>query len=332
MVFDVSSIDSSVMWDVFYTGGRSDRRQFFANAHGGDIHRPGEVSQAERTRQSDQVRCLARADRPAGREVHPVRYWSRALIGLGLVTAGLAIENRAVFKLSLIGTCASGGPYVSARPCPPGTGTTILSIFLALVIAGVGMGLFAARGGGMSKGLATLGLGTMAWSLGFLTNGVTMLIAAYGPAASTGPGSKTGAIIVAATFIPLGLGPLLLLPLRRLGRSKTEALEEKGKRAPGVVTAVRDTGVTINENPRVHVDVRVEPPGEEPFQVTHTATISRVSLPRAGDRVTVIYDPATTQGRGAIRDAAAGGAVHAARHAGNVEPGCAPAARGGRRA
>ena len=220
-----------------------------------------------------------------------MKYWSRALIGLGLVTAGLALENHAVFKLSLIGTCASGGPYVSARPCPPGTGTTILSIFLALLIAGVGMGLFAARSGGMSKGLATLGLGTMAWSLGFVTNGVTLLIAAYGPAASTGPGSKTGAIIVAATFIPMGLAPLLLLPLRRLGRSKTEELEEKGKHAPGVVTAVRDTGVTINENPRVHVDVRVESPGEAPFSVTHTATISRVSLPRAGDRVTVIYDP-----------------------------------------
>ena len=61
MVFDVSSIDRSVMWDVFYKGGRSDRRQFLANAHGGDIHRPGEVSQGERKRQSDQVRCLARA-------------------------------------------------------------------------------------------------------------------------------------------------------------------------------------------------------------------------------------------------------------------------------
>jgi len=220
-----------------------------------------------------------------------VKYWTRALIGLGLVTAGLALENHAVFKLALIGTCASGGPYVSARPCPPGTGTTILSIFLALLIAAAGLGVFAARGGGTSKGLATLGLGTMAWSLGFLTNGVTMLIAAYGPAASTGPGSKTGAIIVAATFIPLGLGPLLLLPLRRFGRSKTEELEEKGRQAPGVVTAVRDTGVTINQNPRVHVDVRVEPPGEEPFPVTHTATISRVSLPRTGDHVTVIYDP-----------------------------------------
>lgn len=61
MVFDVSSIDGSVMWNVFYTGGRADRRQFFADARGRDVHRPGEASQAERRRQTAQVRCLGRA-------------------------------------------------------------------------------------------------------------------------------------------------------------------------------------------------------------------------------------------------------------------------------
>ena len=69
------------------------------------------------------------------------------------------------------------------------------------------------------------------------------------------------------------------------------ALVATGSRAPGVLTDVRDTGTTINENPRVEVRLRVEPPGEEPFELARKLMVSRVRVPRIGERVEVLYDP-----------------------------------------
>jgi len=65
-----------------------------------------------------------------------------------------------------------------------------------------------------------------------------------------------------------------------------------GRRAPAAIVDVRDTGTTINDNPRVVVRLRVEPDGEAPFEVERKVTVSRVAIPRAGERVEVAYDPA----------------------------------------
>jgi hypothetical protein len=64
-----------------------------------------------------------------------------------------------------------------------------------------------------------------------------------------------------------------------------------GKRAAAHILDVHDTGMTVNENPRVKVRLRVEPPGEEPFEVERKVLVSRVRIPRAGERVEVVYDP-----------------------------------------
>ena len=68
-------------------------------------------------------------------------------------------------------------------------------------------------------------------------------------------------------------------------------LIQTGKRAPAVLVTVEDTGMTINNNPRVRVRLRVEPPGEEPFELERKVLVSRVKIPRAGERVEVAYDP-----------------------------------------
>jgi hypothetical protein len=62
-----------------------------------------------------------------------------------------------------------------------------------------------------------------------------------------------------------------------------------------VVLSVEDTGMTINDNPRVKITVRAEPPGESPWTIVKTATVSRVSIPRPGDRCVVFYDPANRE-------------------------------------
>jgi hypothetical protein len=68
----------------------------------------------------------------------------------GLVAvAALALTCVELAKLMDIGTCASGGPYVSARQCPDGTGSRMLiltgAIFaytIALIASGQGMFFF----------------------------------------------------------------------------------------------------------------------------------------------------------------------------------------------
>jgi len=49
------------------------------------------------------------------------RYWIRAVLGLALFLASLTAFEYALWSLIETGTCASGGPYVTARPCPEGT-------------------------------------------------------------------------------------------------------------------------------------------------------------------------------------------------------------------
>ena len=80
------------------------------------------------------------------------------------------------------------------------------------------------------------------------------------------------------------------------GKSKQEKavnLVETGSRAVGIVLSVQDTGVTMNDNPRVKMTFRLEPlDGSPPFEAEKTKTVSRVEIPRAGDRYPVWYDPA----------------------------------------
>ena len=59
------------------------------------------------------------------------------IIGLAMVIGGGLLMAVGLNALLATGTCASGGPYVSAHPCPPGTGGHILEliggIFLAII-------------------------------------------------------------------------------------------------------------------------------------------------------------------------------------------------------
>jgi hypothetical protein len=88
-------------------------------------------------------------------------------------------------------------------------------------------------------------------------------------------------------------------------KAKAENLIANGRRGVGIVTAVRDTGMTINDNPRVKMTFRVEPlDGSAPFEAQKTSTVSRIAIPRPGDRYPVWYDAAdpTTWMYGTIAD------------------------------
>jgi putative oligomerization/nucleic acid binding protein len=79
------------------------------------------------------------------------------------------------------------------------------------------------------------------------------------------------------------------------GKSKKEKaadLMATGSRGVGTVVSVRDTGMTVNDNPRVEMVFRVEPlDGSPTMDLTKKTTVSRVEIPRQGDRYPVWYDP-----------------------------------------
>jgi hypothetical protein len=251
------------------------------------------------------------------------RYWLCVTVAFAACIGGLMLGAYAIHEIVQIGTCASGGPYVSRRPCPPGTEYKILAIFGALGLLFLGRIVWAFRGRG-DDGFGSFRFGSALWVVGWLTLDGTMLVAAFGPAAPSGAsGWQLAAIINAAVGIPIGLAPLVMLFTRRSKADAAESLVRDGSRAPGEVTAVEDTGITINENPRVTITVRVDAPGQAPFDIRKTFTASRVDIPRRGDRCTVFYDPSDHSRTAITFDQVPAGATTPA------APGAVPTSLGG---
>ena len=81
----------------------------------------------------------------------------------------------------------------------------------------------------------------------------------------------------------------------RSKKAKAEDLMANGSKAVGTLTGVADTGMTINDNPRVKLTFRIDPlDGSPPFEAQKTATVSRVQIPQPGARYPVWYDPSDT--------------------------------------
>jgi hypothetical protein len=70
----------------------------------------------------------------------------KGAVGLVLMAGGVAVFGFSLYQLMKTGTCASGGPYVSARPCPEGTGLYIGALTGGIVAFLAGAALFATRG------------------------------------------------------------------------------------------------------------------------------------------------------------------------------------------
>lgn len=74
-------------------------------------------------------------------------------------------------------------------------------------------------------------------------------------------------------------------------KKRAANLMAEGAKAVGTVTSVQDTGMTINDNPRIKMTFRIEPiDGSPAFDATKTTTVSRVQIPQPGQRYPVWYD------------------------------------------
>jgi hypothetical protein len=77
----------------------------------------------------------------------------------------------------------------------------------------------------------------------------------------------------------------------RSKKAKAEDLMANGARGVGTIIDVRDTGMTINDNPRVKMTFQIEPlDGSAAFTAEKTKTVSRVRIPQMGCRYPIFYD------------------------------------------
>jgi hypothetical protein len=63
--------------------------------------------------------------------------------------------------------------------------------------------------------------------------------------------------------------------------------------AAGVVIGLRDTGVTVDNDPRAEITISYTRLDGTPVQATVTQVVPRLEVPRPGDPVTVWYDPSS---------------------------------------
>jgi hypothetical protein len=138
-----------------------------------------------------------------------MRYWIRTVLGLGLALAALVAVNWAIYELLRRGSCAVGGPYAVANTCADGTGLRVLTLAGSPWLGLLGAVVYATRG---DRGVPSRAdLTVVLWSLGMCTLALSCLVAAFGPASLDLADAKTGAVIVAAVLLPLGLAPLPIL-------------------------------------------------------------------------------------------------------------------------
>lgn len=99
------------------------------------------------------------------------------------------------------------------------------------------------------------------------------------------------AFLATSAFAVVGLAGAAVWFRRRA--AARQQLIATGGRGVAEVRAVRDTGVTINEQPRVEIDYRVVPAdGSEPFTASTTEVVSRLDIPRPGQWRPVVFDRA----------------------------------------
>ncbi|MGA9191963.1 MAG: hypothetical protein WBZ24_09540 [Anaerolineales bacterium] len=96
-----------------------------------------------------------------------------------------------------------------------------------------------------------------------------------------------GTAVLGALAMILLAGSVVLSSLNNLD------LQTDGMKAQATVLEVRDTGTTINQNPLVHLKLKVEPGNQPSFEAETEQVIGRLQVPQVqpGAKVAVRYNP-----------------------------------------
>jgi hypothetical protein len=92
--------------------------------------------------------------------------------------------------------------------------------------------------------------------------------------------------------IPLAISVFLLIGLI-IKRKRIEELVATGKQGTAVVLSLSDTGVTVNDNPRVKLLLEIHIPNYQPYKAQKTVTVPLIYLPQVqtGSTINVLADP-----------------------------------------
>ena len=74
--------------------------------------------------------------------------------------------------------------------------------------------------------------------------------------------------------------------------NQAQWVEQNGIEAAADVIGVQDTGMTINNNPVVMLQLKVTTSVGTQFDTTGQVMVSRIAVPRAGDKIKIKYNPA----------------------------------------
>lgn len=136
------------------------------------------------------------------------------VLGLTLFAAAIVVFCSALGDLLDTGTCASGNqPYVIARECPKGTGTSILLLFASVLGLLVSFLMIAFRGGGSD------GLFSFMWGAFFTVVGAYAIVHAQTSEVIHADG-RLGGMIVGIVFVLMGLPALVWFGYRLATRDR----------------------------------------------------------------------------------------------------------------
>jgi hypothetical protein len=179
-----------------------------------------------------------------------------------------------------IGDCGNGYD----PPCPPGIAKDFYVMGGAVIAIAIGS-------------IMTWGVGLV---FAMVAAGITALIYSQTVPADL----RAGEFITAGVcFGLLAVGIAIGWAAVRGGAAKRKGIEERiaeetrfkqrATMTTGTVTALRDTGTTINDNPQAAITITYTRADGTTAQVETTQVLSRLEIPRRGDPATVWYDPST---------------------------------------
>jgi hypothetical protein len=75
------------------------------------------------------------------------------------------------------------------------------------------------------------------------------------------------------------------------GQQQGQWLAQYGMAATAEVLSIEDTGTLINYNPVVKLKIKVTPSYGAAFETSGQSMVSKIAIPRVGDKVNIKYNP-----------------------------------------
>ncbi|HEY3607974.1 MAG TPA: SHOCT domain-containing protein [Pseudonocardiaceae bacterium] len=195
-------------------------------------------------------------------------------VGGALCVAASILISNAVLTFSAMPDC---GPDVGAPACPGSVNLAAGEMVAGCLILVVGA-------------IMTIGIGLL---VALVSAGIYSLVRAI-----LGPGGLfSSAGIVGAGFLALSVLIVIIgLPYGRILAARRVGMASSKRRAEGVITDVWNTGETYNDDVEVRLTIEYRRADNTTGHAVHNEVASPRNMPRRGDRVTVLYDPAGDEG------------------------------------